>query len=328
MKIVTVAVIDLTRPVEQKGFKSCLLADCTVQIDQSVITDIKTLSGKDDAIKAASAFFANGGQTLTVVGQNLTETVDGSEVKEMLDGVMATNKFYGITAILPKEKQQILLKAFAEYAAGNECLVVTEAFGEADAVKTMVTDLNSDRVAIFATKAEDKNTGLGAAVCGMGFPQAEGSITWANKVITDVPLSKYSASDEASLQEANINYLTEEMGFNITQFGRTLSGSNIDITRSKDWLKNRIAESLTSALVNSKKIPFTTKGLATISNALSEVGSQAIAQDMLVSYEIVIPNADEIPTTDKANRVLRNVKFIGTLSGAIETIEMELQVKL
>lgn len=328
MRIVTVAVIDLTRPVEQKGFKSCLLVDCTVQIDKAVITDIKSLTDKPEALKAASAFFANGGQTLTVIGQNLSESSDGSEIKPMLDEVMESNKFYGITAILPVEKQKILLKALSTYADGNECLVVTELVGTADAVKTASENLNSDRVAIFASNADAKNTGLGAGVCGMGFPQAEGSITWANKVITSVPLSKYSAADEQKLAEANINYLTEEMGFNITQFGRTLSGSNIDITRSKDWLKNRIAEALTSALVNSKKIPYTTKGLATISNALSEVGAQAIEQDMLVSYEIVIPDADEIPVTDKANRILRNVKFIGTLSGAIETIEMELQVKL
>ena len=162
----------------------------------------------------------------------------------------------------------------------------------------------------------------------MGFPQNEGSITWANKVITGVPLSKYTTAEEQELLGAKINYLTQEMGFNITQFGRTLSGSNIDITRTKDWLKNRIAEALTSALVNSKKIPYTTKGLATIGNALSEVGAQAMVQDMLASYEVVIPNANEIPTADKANRVLRNVKFVGTLSGAVETIEMELVVKL
>lgn len=328
MRIVTVAVIDLTRPVEQKGFKSCLLLDCTEQIETALITDTKTLSGKASALKCASAFFGNGGQTLLVAGQDMSSSSDGKEIKTLLDTVSATNKFYGITAILPKSKEKILLGKLKEYAEGNECLVVTEVVGEADAVKNLVTDLNTDRIAVFATKAEDSITGLGAGVCGMGFPQNEGSITWGNKVITGVPLSKYTTSEEQDLQSKNINYLTSELGFNITQFGRTLSGSNIDITRSKDWLKNRISESLTSALVNSKKIPFTTKGLAIISNAMSEIGSQAVAQDMLVSYEVVVPNVDEIPQIDKANRVLRNVKFIATLSGAVETIEMELHVKL
>lgn len=328
MKIVTVAVIDLTRPVEQKGFKSCLLVDCTETIEKAVITDTKSLAGKAAALKAATAFFANGGQSLTIVGQDLTATEAGAEIDALLNGVMNTNKFYGITAIMPKAKQKIILGKLKEYAEGNELLVVTELVGSKDEVKTASADLNSDRVAVFATKADEDNTGLGAGVCGMGFPQAEGSITWANKVITGVPLSKYSAAEEQELLEAKINYLTNEMGFNITQFGRTLSGSNIDITRTKDWLKNRIAESLTSALVNSKKIPFTTKGLAQVGNALSEVGAQGIAQDMLASYEVVVPSADEIPTTDKANRVLRNVKFIGVLSGAVETIEMELVVKL
>lgn len=328
MKIVAVSIIDLTRPVEQKGFKSCLLVDCTKEIEKSIITDIKTLNGKDDAIKCATAFFANGGQTLTIVGQDLSETTDGRELKNLLDGVKETNDFYGITAIFPSTKQKVLLGKLKEYVEGNAGLAVTEVVGEVSAVKEICKDLNSDRVAVFATNNVGVTTGLGAGVCGMGFPQNEGSITWANKVITGVPLSKYTTAEEEELLGENINYLTREKGFNITQFGRTLSGSNIDITRSKDWLNNRISESLTSALVNSKKIAFTTKGLSIISNALSEVGAQAVAQDMLSKYDVVIPNVDEIPSTDKANRVLRNVKFIATLSGAVETIELELHIKL
>ncbi len=328
MRIVTVAVIDLTRPVEQKGFKSCLLVDCTEQINKAVISDTKSLSGKALALKTATAFFANGGQTLTVVGQDLSASEDGKEILALLDGVMETNKFYGITAILPVAKQKVLLGKLKEYAEGHECLVVTEVVGEKDAVKTAVQNLNSDRVAVFATKAEEVNTGLGAGVCGMGFPQNEGSITWANKVITGVPLSKYTTAEEQELIRSNINYLTNELGFNITQFGRTLSGSNIDITRTKDWLRNRIAESLTSALVNSKKVAYTKKGLAIVSNALSEVGIQEIGQDMLDSYEVIMPKIEDIPTADKANRVLRGVTFVAVLSGAVETIDMELVVKL
>ncbi|MGL5050487.1 MAG: hypothetical protein ACRC6E_07635, partial [Fusobacteriaceae bacterium] len=85
---------------------------------------------------------------------------------------------------------------------------------------------------------------------------------------------------------------------------------------------------LTSSLVNNKKIPFTTAGMAMISSSLNQVGVQAVSMGMLDKFFITTPNVSEIPTTDKANRVLRGVKFSAVLSGAVETIEMELEVRL
>lgn len=325
-RIVNVVVVDLTRPVEQKGFKKVALIDCTTAKDVEMVSDAKGLTGALGT--CASAYFANGGGYLLVGGVDASASEDGAILKEFLETTLEANTFYGLTLVMPKEKQIVLLKAVKEFCEGNELLCVTEIMGTQAEVKSVIEGLNSDRVAVFATKASETATGLGAGVCGMGFPQDEGSLTWANKVITGVPLSGYSLADEMKLQEDKINYLTEEMGFNITQFGRTLSGSNIDITRSKDYLKNRIAEALTSALVNSKKIPFTSRGLAQISATLDTVGIQAINQGMLETYTVSLPDISEITATDKANRVLKNVVFTAQLSGAIETIDIELQITL
>lgn len=327
MKIVDVVVVDLTRPVEQKGFKKVVLVDCTQEISLQTVTSTKGLTGIASTI--ASSYFGNGGQYLTVIGKNLSATEDGSEVTAVLQEALDSQQPYGVTLIMPKDKQKLILAKVKEFVEANEMLCVTEIVGTKDEVKTIAEELNSDRVAVFAsTGKENAFTGLGAGVCGMGFPQTEGSITWANKVITGVQLSGYTLAEETELLEENINYLTEELGYTITQFGRTLSGSNIDITRSKDWLKNRIQEGLTYALVNSKKIPFTNKGLATISSALDQVGVQAVQQDMLSSYSVSIPDISDIPLADKSNRVLRNVIFNAQLSGAVETISIELQIIL
>lgn len=327
MKIVDVVVVDLTRPVEQKGFKKVLLVDCTQTVELQTVTDTKGLTGITATI--ASSYFGNGGGYITVTGADMSSTEDGSEITPILQTALDSQQPYGVTLIMPKDKQKEILTKVKEFVEANEMLCVTEIVGTKDEVKTMVEGLNSDRVAVFASKGnESAFTGLGAGVCGMGFPQNEGSITWANKVITGVQLSGYTIAEETELLEENINYLTEELGYTITQFGRTLSGSNIDITRSKDWLKNRIKEGLTYALVNAKKIPFTNQGLARISSALDQIGVQAMQQDMLASYSVSIPDVDDIPTTDKANRVLNNVIFTAQLSGAVETISVELQIVL
>lgn len=324
-RIVDVVVIDLTRPVQQKGFKKVALIDFTTAVETKTVTDVKELSGT--IAKVASSYFGNGGGYLTVGGVDASETSDGTEITTLLNEVLAENTFYGLSLIMPKEKQKIILEKVKEFCDGNELLCVTEIIGTKEEVTTASEGLNSDRVALFASNAEE-TTGLGAGVCGMGFPQNEGSLTWANKQITGVPVSGYSISEENALLEKNINYLTEELGYIITQFGRTTSGSNIDITRSKDWLKNRIREGLTYALVNAKKIPFTNKGLQRLRTALDQIGVQAMQQDMLASYTVFIPDANDIPVADKAARVLRNCVFTAQLSGAVEKIEIEVQITL
>lgn len=324
-KIVNAVVIDLTRPVEQKGFKSVLLYDTTVSTEQTakIVYDTKDITG--EALKVATAFFANGGQSLLYYGN--TVTTASSDIKSQLDALNVDHSFYGIIACINKSNQTEYVEAIKTFADGNEKLYLADVNGDVSTVETAVDGFNSDRVVVYSN-SKDSNDGLASAVAGVCFPQDEGSITWGNKAVVGVPTSGYTPAQESQLASKNINYITKEMGLVISQFGRTTSGSNADITRSKDYLKNRLMEALTSALVNSKKIPYTTQGMAIISSAMNEVGIQALNQGMLTEFRVITPKISEIPTNDKANRVLNGVKFIATLSGAVETINLEITVKL
>lgn len=325
-RIVTVAVVDLTRPIEQKGFKSMALIDFTATeaVEPSIITDTKSLLAGSRLEELASKFFANGGQSIVVAGNNIATS---AEISAYLTEVHEKCEFYGLTAVMPKANQAEYVPAIQVWVEGNKKLGVLELNGTDEEIKTIVEPTNSDRLVIYANSA-DVQDGKATATCGVCMPQDEGSITWGNKVVTGVPNSGYTAAQETRLLDANINYITTEKGLVITQFGRTTSGSNADITRSKDWLENRCAEALTSTLINNKKVPFTTPGMAMISSSLNQVGVQAVDMGMLDSFVVLTPTISSIPQNDKANRVLRGVKFIATLSGAVETIEMELQVKL
>ena len=325
-RIVTVTVVDLTRPIEQKGFKSMALIDFTVTeaMEPSIITDTKSLTAGSKLEELASKFFANGGQSLVVAGKKI---VSANEISAYLTEVHEKCEFYGLTAVMPKASQAEYVPVIQVWVEGNKKLGVLELNGTDEEIKTIVEPTNSDRLVIYAN-SKDVQDGKATATCGICMPQDEGSITWGNKVVTGVPNSGYTAAQETRLLDANINYITTEIGLVITQFGRTTSGSNADITRSKDWLENRCAEALTSTLINNKKVPFTTPGMAMISSSLNQVGVQAVDMGMLDSFVVLTPMVSSIPQNDKANRVLRGVKFIATLSGAVETIEMELQVKL
>lgn len=332
-RIVTVNVVDLTRPVEQKGFKSVMLLDleAAADVEAKLITSASEVDNGISASgkKAVNSFFANGGSSLLVRGKKVNSSED---ITTDLNALSSSHDFYGVIAVIQKSNQASYLEKIKEFVDGNRKLAIVEINGTETILATENTGTiakiaNSDRVVAFAN-SNDSQSGIAGAVSGACFPQDEGSITWGNKVVIGVIESKYSLADEAKLLNNNINYITKEKGLVITQFGRTTSGSNADITRSKDWLENRCAESLTSTLVNNKKVPFTAPGMAMISSSLNQVGVQAVNMGMLDSFMVLTPNVSEIPTNDKANRVLKGVKFIATLSGAVETIEMELQVKL
>lgn len=324
-RIVTVAVVDLTRPIEQKGFKSFALIDLTAECETKIITDTKTLTAGSALEKAASAYFANGGSTLIVAGKAI-QTPD-TEIPEFLKEVHSKNEFYAVSVITEKANQKAHYDVVKTFVEGNKGLAVLEINGTPTEAKTVSENMNSDRV-VFYCNSKDESVGYGPGVAGICIPQDEGSITWGNKAYLGAGDSGYTLSEENELLNANLNYITTEKGLVITQFGRTTSGSNADITRSKDWLENRCAEALTSTLINNKKVPFTAPGMAMISSSLNQVGVQAVNMGMLDSFMVLTPIVSEIPQNDKANRVLRGVKFIATLSGAVETIEMELQVKL
>lgn len=353
-RIVTVNVVDLTRPVAQEGFKKVALVDIEAAADgmneAALVFDATAAAAQKEGLgKHSTAFFANGGVELFCAA---TKCATAEEVKAALDKVYAKYEFYGLIVACTKANQPKLLGAVKEWVEAKGCLLVVEingteqslaatainarkgeekiVEGKTAAVANSVIKVlaNSDRVIAYANKTDVQN-GCAAAVAGVCFPQDEGSLTWGNKVVTGVIESGYNAADELILRDTHsVNYITREKELILSQFGRTTSGSNADVTRSKDWLEARCAEALTATLVNSKKIPFTTEGMGIVSASLSQVGVQGVNMDMLDSFRVQVPQIEDIPTNDKANRVLRGVKFIATLSGAVETIEMELQVTL
>lgn len=325
MRIVRPVVIDQTRPVEQKGFKSAAIFDFTTAHDAKIVYGTKDIDeGSTDLIKLASAFFASGGTSLLVAGKNISSE---SEVSTELNKLAKEHDFYALTAVVKKSNQKAYYAEIEKFVNGNEKLAVLEINGTESEVKTAKGESNSDRVVYYAN-SKDEQDGKAAAVLGACIGKTEGSITWGNQVVTGTGASGYEAADEAKLMKENINYITKEMGRIFSQYGRTTSGSNADITRSKDWLCARASEELTALLLNMGKVMYTDRGLASISSTLNTVGAQAVAMGMLDRFYAEVPLVKDIPFNDKANRVLKGVKFNCWLTGAVESIDLEIPITL
>lgn len=161
-----------------------------------------------------------------------------------------------------------------------------------------------------------------AAWMGEGFPYDPGTSTWAYKTLKGVAADNITPAKETALQNKNCNYYSEVGGVNITQEGKVASGEWIDIIIGTDWLEARLRESVYSALVNNRKIPYDDTGIAMIEGLVKGVLNQAASAGILQADSIVVavPRYADIPQADKLARKLPDVKFTALYQGAIHRV--------
>jgi len=160
---------------------------------------------------------------------------------------------------------------------------------------------------------------------GNCLPLTPGSETWAFKTLNSISYSDLSSNQESNAFKKNCNTYEYVGGVGITQRGTMAVGEYIDIIRGVDWLTSTIQTYVYSVLVNSPKIPYTDAGITAIESQIRRALQLAISNDFIAQdppYQIFVPKAANVPSVDKANRILRNVKFQATLAGAIQAIRI------
>lgn len=164
-----------------------------------------------------------------------------------------------------------------------------------------------------------------AAWFGRVLPLIPGSETWAFKRLNTVSYSNLTTTQINNALNKKANIYTFVAGVGITQDGTMAQGEYIDIVRGIDWLTARIQEGVFSLLVNNNKIPYTDGGIATVQAEVLRVLQLGVDNDLLAENPIptvTVPLAINVPNVDKANRILRNVRFQATLSGAIHAVNI------
>jgi len=164
-----------------------------------------------------------------------------------------------------------------------------------------------------------------AAWFGVQLPTAPGSSTWAFKTLAGIPVVDMSSTQRTNAFNKNVNTYELRGGVNITKDGQVSSGEYIDIIRGVDWLQARMTERVYLLLTNSPKIPYTDAGVGIVEAEVRAQLDAAIAQGVIAidpAYTVTVPLVKNISTNDKANRFLPDVRFEGTLQGAIHSIRI------
>lgn len=227
--------------------------------------------------------------------------------------------------LLSESQKPADVDALAAFAAANDKLyfgsMTNTAFAALDD-----TTLALDRAVILCHKNAATQYPAEAWV-GRCAPELPGSITWKFKTLSGVSVSGYTPTEIDAIKEKHGNVVISQGGILHTTEGTVLSGEYIDVIRSQDWVKARIAEGVFRLLASSPKIPYDDRGIAMVLAEVQGVMQQATAQGIIARdadgngmWSVTAPKRSEIAADSIANRVLPDVKFEFTLAGAIHSV--------
>ncbi|AMG47418.1 Protein of uncharacterised function (DUF3383) [Achromobacter ruhlandii] len=177
---------------------------------------------------------------------------------------------------------------------------------------------------------------LEAAVTANRFTFYPGGETWANTRLAGISYDNLSEGQALAAHAKNANTFEQMRNFAVTQNGKVAAGEWIDVIRGRDWLAEQIKIEVATQLINANgKVPFTDDGIQILVTGVRKAlmlgqSRGLIAPDemdasgkMIPGFVITAPLSMNISTNDKANRILRDLKFSARLAGAIHVADIK-----
>jgi hypothetical protein len=165
-----------------------------------------------------------------------------------------------------------------------------------------------------------------AAWYGSRLPLNPGSETWAYATGVGVTPAKLTATQRANLDARFMSYYKEEAGESFFWQGWVASGSYIDVTRGLDAFEDDLVKAIFVVLKRAsdrgEKIPYTPEGAALIVAEVRGSLKRFETRGLFVpgSSIVAAPDFALITPTQKAQRLLPDIKFFTQLAGAIHRV--------
>lgn len=326
-RYVSVSITALTKAVSQKGFGMPLILSTSGSMEYTEYRGIEEVAEDFNAdtkeYKQASALLGQDPkpEKIAIYG-TAYDPGGGNAPSDLVDSlnslIVDHNDFYFLVC---PENEIDEVQALSDWINTQKKMY----FVSTDDITVYQQTLNSDRTVVFVTKQPEECPA--EAWVGACAPYDPGSITWTFKELNGISNAGFETTDINAIEEANGNTYIREGGVLLTSTSKTTSGEYIDIVRSKDWLEARITESVFFLLKNSKKVPFTSAGIAQVVAAVEGPIKRGANQGIIAKdendkamYSVTAPRRSEVAPNDRALRQLPGVKFNGVIAGAIEDV--------
>ena len=166
---------------------------------------------------------------------------------------------------------------------------------------------------------------MSAAWLGRVLPDDPGTETWKFKTLSGVPAVNLTATNRTNLRARHANTIETVAGRNITWDGTTSDGQFIDVRRGLDWLQDDMSKGVFGVLAGNEKVPFTDAGVAMVENEVQRSLTTAVAKGILAASPapvVTAPLVSTISATNKSARLLPDIRFTGTLAGAVHAVSL------
>lgn len=192
-----------------------------------------------------------------------------------------------------------------------------------DVMSSVQTSAYSRTAVIFAQSAT--NDYRDGAWFGKMLPYTPGTATYAHKTLAGIAADTL-ASGEANFinQKGGTTYMTVA-GINETFEGKCGSGDFIDTITGQTELTAALQTAVFGAFVTQQKVPYTDFGIQGVASIVRSVLKARTARKpgdtsfLAATPEptVTVPTAASVSPSDKSARILRNIAFSATISGAI-----------
>lgn len=284
----------------------------------------------------------------TIAGTPYTLDVDGllsisayttsQPAADDLDAIKEyEDNFYGVSCTERTQSVQLEVAAWvasqpkiAGFASSEDEYINQTVSTDTTSLPAKLKTLSNDR-AFSAYHHDTDQYYLESGVFGDFLPRVPGSYSENYKTYKNIPISNLTPTQTDNALNKNGNVYRLVGTKNLFSNGRVSDNTPIDIIHFIDWFAARVQENVFSAIVNLPKIPYTNPGINIIATRIMEIVGEGqanggIAFDPAPVYNI--PTVNDIPTNDKANRILPDIGVDVTLQGAIEFIRIRLIVRL
>ncbi len=275
--------------------------------------------------KAAASYFGQDPKpTRLLIGQ----VIDNSEsfAAAYTAITLANNNFYGVMAATDDADSIAAIATAVE--AENRIFGVSssniKAYDTTDSTSVFYKVKDKKRTFSFFNVAASSSYPE-AAWFGVMLTKDAGSASWAYKNLSGVAADIFSTDQRTKTSTRNINYYTALAGREVTLEGKLMSGEFIDTIVGLDWITFELRTNIANALITSGKIPFTNAGIGVIEsmvrNSLNLAGEREIVDANTI--KVSVPDVRNVSETDRAARILPDVKFEARLAGAIHKVTIK-----
>lgn len=166
---------------------------------------------------------------------------------------------------------------------------------------------------------------IDGAIFGAMLPKLPGPITFANKGLAGVEMQSYDDGSRGYIKAKKANCYQVIKGLGFTLWGWAASGRFLDVMVAVDWFDVGITDRIVLLLRNNDVVPFTDKGIETVRVQVEGQIKEGITLGIIDGAQpwgVTAPKVADISAADKASRILPNIRYTYTLSGAIHSVKV------